>query len=65
MTAVSQGKDIHVGDCTNIVIYCFFSHVDYQVQREGIETDENSALSGTVFLLWLISWLFWSSGSKL
>lgn len=63
MTAVSWGKDIHLG-VTNIVIYCFFSHVGYQVQGEGGETDENSGSSRTVFLLWLFPWLLWSSGSK-
>lgn len=42
--------------CTNIVIYCFFSHVSYQVQRGGEEeSDENSSSSGTVFLLSLSS----------
>lgn len=29
------GKDIHLRVCTHIVIYCFFSHVSYQVQRRG------------------------------
>ena len=43
------GKDIHLRVCTNIVIYCFFSRVSYQVQRGGEESDENSS-SGSVFL---------------
>lgn len=64
MTTVSWGKDIHPGVCTIIVIYCFFSHVGYQVQREGEETEENSGSSRTVFLLWLVPWFLWSSGSK-
>lgn len=44
------GKDIHLRVCSTIVIYCCFSHVSYQVQRGGEESDENSA-SGSVFLL--------------
>lgn len=47
------GKDIHLRVCTNIVIYCFFSRVSYQVQRGGEESDENSS-SGSVFLLSLV-----------
>lgn len=47
------GKDIHLRVCTNIVIYCFYSHVSYQVQRGGEESDENSS-SGSVFLLSLV-----------
>ena len=45
-----QGTHSDPGGCSNIVIYCFSSHVSYQVQREG-KKHENSGTSGTVFLL--------------
>lgn len=41
--------------CTNIVIYCFFSHVSYQVQRGGGEVTKIAAPPGLVFLLSLSS----------
>lgn len=51
-----------LGGCNNIVIYCFFSHVNYQIQREGKKLTKISGTSGTLFLLgW--SRPLWSSGS--